>query len=195
MDLQIVDNADVVEPVTLAEAKSYMQIDADYSANDADITMSITSARKRLEAFLNIGLVKREITVFWGGNEIELPLSPTGEITSVLRGGTALSTDDYYVIKMPANRIGINSACGLSGEWFYSLSGYVEFTPINVANTDVYSCVYQTGYESLDNKPDLKQAIMAECAHLYKLRGLPVSDVIGPNAAILASSYSRNLIL
>lgn len=193
MDVQIVDLEIVTEPITINEAKAYLQIDADYASNDNDIALTLSTARKRLEAFLNIGLVNRKITVFWGGYELELPLSPNGDILTVKKGSTQLNENDYSVLNLPAKRISINSIGGLSGNWFYSLSGQVEFTALSQANTDVFSCEYNTGFTDLP--ADLKQAILAETAHLYKLRGEPVVDIISPNASLLANSYSRNLII
>lgn len=194
MDIQIVDNQPVTEPITLAEVKSYLQIDADYSVNDFDLMIASTAARKRLEAYLNIGLVKREIIVYWDGSPIELPLSPTGNILEVLKNSEELSSEDYTLILMPANRISVNQAYACNGEWFYSIDGFVEFTPTFTAgSTDVYICRYETGYDEL--KGDLKQALQAEIAYIYQLRGEPVTDIISPNAVLLASQYSRNLIL
>lgn len=193
MDVQIVDNETVTEPITLAEAKAYLQIDADYASNDGDINLSITTARKRLEAYLNIGLVQRTITVYWGGHELELPLSPTSSITSVKKGDTDLTADDYSVLDLPAKRIRINEVCGMVGNWFYSKFGYAEFTPIHTENHAVYICEYITGYETLPS--DLKQAILSEVSYLYKLRGEPITDLVSPNASLLANSYSRNLTI
>jgi len=65
--MQIVDTETVVEPVTLAEVKSFSRIDADYASDDNDLSMAMITARKRIEAYLNIGLVKREVTVYWDG--------------------------------------------------------------------------------------------------------------------------------
>ena len=193
MDIQIVDTQTVTEPITLAEAKAYLQIDADYASNDNDINTCLISARKRLEAYLNIGLVQRTVTVYWGGHELELPLSPTVSITNVKKGSDTLTTNDYSVLDLPAKRIMVNSASGLNGDWFYSINGSVEFTPTSQDNNTVYTCEYVTGYDTLPG--DLKQAILAECSYLYKLRGEPVTDLISPNALMLASSYSRNLVL
>lgn len=194
MDIQLVDNATVTEPISLTEAKAYLQIDADYASDDNQIMIALTTARKRLESYLNIGLVRREVIVYWNGKPIELPLSPTGDILEVKKNDEILLPANYTLIKMPANRIAINEAYSYAGQWFYSIDGYVEYTPTSQSMcTDVYVCRYETGYEELKN--DLKQAILAEASHLYNLRGLPITDVVSPNAAILASSYSRNLTI
>lgn len=193
MDVQLVDNETVTEPISLEEAKAYLQIDADYSTTDDDVTLALTAARQRLEQYLNIGLARREVKVYWDGRQIELPLSPNGDIVSVKNGDDTLATTDYTVVNLPAKRVSVNSATCWNGSWFYSLSGYVEFTPSNTPNNTVYECTYQTGYETLPTA--LKQAILAETTYLFNLKGSPVTDVISPNAAMLANGYSRNLIL
>lgn len=193
MDIQIVDNETVTEPITLSEAKAYLQIDADYATDDNAVTIALITARKRLEAYINIGLVRREVIVFWDGRPIELPLSPTGDITEVKSGDDVILSDAYTVIPMPAKRIAINAASCLSGNWWYSLNGYVEFTPTQGQTQAVYQCKYETGYEVLP--ADLKQAILAETNYIFNLKGSPVTDLISPNAAMLANSYSRNLVL
>lgn len=189
MEFQIVDTATVTEPVTLAEAKAYMQIDADYASDDSQITLALITARKRLESYLNIGLIKRTVKLYWNGFDIELPLSPSGMITSVKKGADTVT--DYSVLDLPAKRIAVNTVSG-SGNWFYT-SSYVEFTPTYLVNNDVYVCEYETGYDVLPS--DLKQAILSECGYLYSLRGMPITDLISPNASMIAGSYSRNLIL
>lgn len=193
MDVQLVDNETVTEPVDLVEAKYYLQIDQDYASDDETIQTLITTARQRLEQYLNIGFARREVKVYWGGHELELPLSPTGDLVSVKKGADAVTADDYSVIPLPAKRIAINEVNGCAGNWFYSLNGYVEFTPTHSVNTTVYECTYQTGYEVLPKA--LKQALLAELSHLFNLRGYPVTDLVSPNAAMLASGYSRNLVL
>lgn len=198
MDIQIVDNATVVEPITLSEAKSYLQIDTDYSTDDSQITLALTSARQRLEKYLNIGLVKRAIEVYWGGHEIELPLSPTVSVASVDKSkedGTfeTLTADKYHIIPLPANRLYVKEAsCLGGGTWFYSIFGYAQFTPFyrHGHNNTVYKVAYETGYTTLP--VDLKQAILAETSYIFNLKGAPVTDLISPNAAQIASGYSRN---
>ena len=196
--MQIVDTETVVEPVTLAEVKSFSRIDADYASDDNDLSMAMITARKRIEAYLNIGLVKREVTVYWDGSVLELPLSPNGDIVSIYKNDDLdpLTTDDYHIDTYPAKKISINDICGGNIEnVFYAIDGsYVDFSlSVSSPNGDVYKVKYQTGYETLPN--DLKFALLNEIDVLYKLRGEPITDDINPNTVRMVNHYSRNLIL
>ena len=195
MSYQLEDIETVTEPVTLAEVKSFSRIDSSYSADDAQLLMSITLARKRIEAYLNIGLAKREVTVYWNGHPLQLPLSPTGIVTELTKNGDILTGDDFEIDTYPAKTITIKDVgCGWFNNPFYSINGTVTFDLVNPEhNKDVYKCTYETGYNVLPN--DLKFALLSETDVLYKLRGEPVVDLINPNTVKMVAHYSRNLIL
>ena len=193
MSYQIIDDTDFTETVTLAEVKNFSRIDADYTAFDDELTLLISAARQRIEAYLNIGLVQRSITVQWAGYPLELPLSPTGDITSVTGKGGAIAEADYTVSNYQAKRIAINSVSGGSIEWFYH-DGYVEPWTWNAAAcNEMYSVTYLTGHDELPKA--LKNAWLSEVDYLFKMRGMPDLDQISQTAAVLVSSYSRNPIL
>lgn len=197
MQYQIVDEADVTEPIDLADQKVYMGYDIYYAVPDNDISTAITAARQRLEAHLNIGLVKREIIVQWDGFTLELPLSPTGDITYVNKDGGALTTDDYVLSSYRAKTISINNVTGGGYSYFYDINGsYVEVTPINGTNAGLcamYEVKYATGYETLPQ--GLRLAIMAQADAILKLKGMPPSALVSPNAALLSNPWNRNLVL
>lgn len=188
----------LTEPISLAEAKAYIQIDADYSGNDDVIQTAISTARIRLEQYLNVGLINRNVEVQWNGREIKLPLYPNGAIVSIKINEETdpLEPSLYTVSRGRSKKILINSkACFGAGNWFYSINGYVEFTPSQseTIDNDLYTCVYNTGHEALPL--GLKQAILAETSYIFNLHGSPVTDLISPNAKLLANGYSHNLIL
>lgn len=195
MSFQIIDNETVIEPVTLPEAKAYMQVDADYASDDATINLALTSARIRLEQWLNVGLVQRDVKVIWDGRPLALPLIPIGDVSGVTKNAETepMLPADYTVSGYPKS-ISINSlTCGNFSYW-YSITGNVEITQIgNPLSTDYYTVTYQAGYDILPGL--LKQALLAEADYIFKLRGLPPTDIISPNAVQLASGYSNNLIL
>lgn len=195
MSYQLVDTADVTEPISLELQKAYSRIDATSSIEDPELAIMITTARVRLEQYLNIGLAKREVELQFDGRPVEMPLSPTGDIVSVKDGDTVLTTDDYTTTKYNAKTIWVNSVIGSNCEFFYEINrSFIEiwqcasFTP-----TTMYSCIYETGYDVLNNT--LKQALLAECDFIYQLKGQPITALVSPNAAQLAAGYSRNLIL
>jgi len=197
MEYQLIDDEEVTEPVSLAEVKAYSQIDTDYSLNDATINILITTARVRLEQYINIGLAERNVTLQWQGGLIELPLSPNGAIVSLKdKDGEDVATDDYTVSAFQNKKIFVNSIYGGDYNYWYSiLTNRVTITPWPrcIDLSVIYTLVYTTGYDVIPKA--LKQAMLAEVDHLLQLRGLPVTDLISPNAAMLANGYSRNLIL
>lgn len=193
----IIDTEEITEPVTVAEQKAYSMIDADYASNDVQIGINITTARQRLEQYLNIGLADREITVIWNGTLLELPLQPIGYITDVFKNDDIypLTTDEYSVYGYP-KKIYIKPSDNNNFNVFYNSNGIAEVTLNNfVCETDFYKVVYNAGYAPEDLPASLKRAIMAEADYIYKLAGMPPTDLISPNAALLAQGYSRNLVL
>ena len=196
MSFQIIDNAAITEPVTLTEAKAFMRIDADYSSDDADINILITSARLLLESHLNVGLAQREVLVIWNGCTLELPLTPNAEIVSVFKNddATELPDTDYTVTGYNKKTIGINSIGNGNFDYFYRLDGFVEISaPDGFSNADYYKVNYVTGYEVLPAL--LKQSLLAQIDFMYKNRGLPNGNLIGVGALKLANMYSNNLVI
>lgn len=201
MTYDLIDEEEVTEPVTLAELKSYLQIDADYSSDDGVLNNALTTARKRLESYLNVGLVNRDVVVQWDGCEIKLPLFPNGEVTEVTKNDDTdpLDADKYTVTRGRSKSIFINGLFDnpLNYSFFYPFGGQgVEIWETSETSSgvpDLYSVSYSTGYADLPI--DLKQALMAEASYLFNLRGEPITDIISKNAALIAGNHSKNLIL
>lgn len=194
-NIQDVDS-DFEEAVTLDEVKAYMRIDADYSREDFELLTFIGAARERLEQFLNVGLAYREVKLEWNGNPIKLPLSPNGTIVSVTdKDNVAVPTDDYTVSSGSDKLIYINSLNSGGIEWFYSIDrSYVEpWSFTDAVNEDIYTAIYNTGYESLPK--GLKLALLAQVDFMYKNKGLPESVNIAPYALMMAKGYSKNLVI
>lgn len=185
------------EPVTLTEAKAFMRIDADYSSDDDQIELAISTARERLELHLNVGIVNRDITIEWSGCPLKLPFTPNFEIISVEDKDGVLSPDKYTAKGISSKVIYVGSEHSSDFDYFYSMNNsFVEVTLKNgfLRDEQVYKVKYNTGYK--DNLPKaIKQSVLAETDYIYKLQGSPVTDVISPNAALLSAPYSKNLIL
>lgn len=71
------------EPITLAEARTYLKVD--YSDEDSLITMIISGVREQVEAFTGLGIVARTIEYFDDeiADEITLPYPEHLAITEV----------------------------------------------------------------------------------------------------------------
>lgn len=83
LDIQILEiKGD--EPVTLAEAKAYCRVDADYTGEDALISDLISSSRSAIEMWANISLIEKRIQVFSDTDKtLCLPGSPVIVIESI----------------------------------------------------------------------------------------------------------------
>lgn len=194
---QIIDNESVTEQVTVDQQKLFSNMDLDYAITTPDVTIAITAARQRLEAFLNIGIVNRDVIVQWSGCPLELPLSPTGAITYIKKDGEELVEDDFTVNAYQDKTVYINDISGSGISYFYHQgSDCVEIWSGNVLASDasMYEIKYNTGYDN--NCPaDLILALKSEADYLLKMKGQTPLVVISPNAAYLAKRHSRNLVL
>lgn len=199
MSYQIIDSPDITEPITLAEQKAYSRIDADYSSEDSDLSGLISAARAVIEGWLNVGLANRDVQVQWNGYPLQLPLSPNVSVATVMSDTVTLLSTDYTVSAWQNKTIAINSVGSTGIEWFYAQDNsyvthwtwYID----NVTTGTVYTVTYNTGYTSELLPKALKQAIMAQVDWMYKNRGEPNASSVCPQAVLLASSYSRNLVL
>lgn len=72
-----------IEPITLAEAKTYLKVD--YADEDSLISMLISGVREQVEAFTGLGIVARTIEYFNDEipDEIVLPYPEHSSITEV----------------------------------------------------------------------------------------------------------------
>ena len=91
------------EPITLSEAKAYLQIDSGITGNDTLITSLIKAAREKLERVGNLSLIDRTVTVLVDMKDrisFELPYCPLNSITSVTEksvdGDTVLASGTGY---------------------------------------------------------------------------------------------------
>lgn len=197
MSYQIKVVTDVAtEPVNLAEVKAWCRIDDDYVSDDVQLTMLMTSARDILEQQTNIGFAVRTLELQWPGTPVEMPLSPTGAITSVKdKDGNTVATDKYTVTGYQAKSIWVNAVCGSgSPQFFYGIDQTVSLWAWDERKCeDLYKCVYSTGYDVCP-KP-LKQAILTQIDYMFKQQGMPSNSIVSEQALLLCNGYSRNLIL
>lgn len=163
-----IDRATVTgaEPITLAEAKTYLRIGFD--DDDALITEKITEAREWAENVAGISIVQRNVacTIHMGSpcRSLELPYGPViGEIAGASNEDPEIVLQDKNIMKGPFPRI--TGVCGL---WDVNYSaGYTE-VPVG-----------------------LKQVILAKIADLYENRGDTDTSNYGRVAAFRLKTYKR----
>ncbi len=179
----VLHTAPASEPITLAEAKSYLRVDS--SGDDALITSLISTARKLCEEHTQRALMTQTYQLFldaledvednlWEGmrtgpyinyykNYIELPMPPVVSISHIKTyddndTATTFASDNYYVdnARQPA-RVVLRT-----GETFP--------TALRVANA--IEVKYVTGYASANAVPEpIKFAIYQVLTYLYEHRG------------------------
>lgn len=154
------------EPVSLDDAKSYMNVD--YSEKDSIIQQLIVAARQILEAKYDIGIKGKTLQVVLDNScgDIELPGYPIGIVTGVNESGdaiaiTTIGTDIKY-IKSPC-------ACYLK-----------------VSYTSGYAVVSDIPYV-------LRNAIKQQVLWMYEHLGdEDMMDKVCPMAAMSLKPFRRN---
>ena len=83
-------NPPPAEPVALAEAKAFLRLDHD--EEDQLIETLILSARERLEAYLNIAMIKRPMRIALpAGGTIKLPRWPVVSVDKITANGETIN--------------------------------------------------------------------------------------------------------
>jgi uncharacterized phiE125 gp8 family phage protein len=164
LDIEFND-AGIVEPVTLSEAKDFCKIDI--GSDDALITALITAAREMCEAYTGVGFVERELTAVLNNSngDIYIPYGPTVEILSV--------TDENDNTLVLGNG--------------YRLSG-ISFKRLETPRLTNITINYIAGYGALPEV--LKTAVLNQVYYMYDNRSQGVDD-IGPIAKSLLNIYRR----
>lgn len=170
--VKLVTPADA-EPVTKAEAKLWLRIDEHQVDEDALILSLIRRARERFEAITNRSCLIQEYAFapseqIDSGCAVPLPVAPLVSVVSIKgyqtsdaddAGGTAMSTDGYYVDTMSE----FGRVVPVSG--FTYPIGTREINPVIFRFTAGYSSM-TTGV------PDsVKTEIKSLVARLYEHRG------------------------
>ena len=100
-------NTPPVNPVlTTAEAKAFMRLAASFTTDDTAIDNLVTTATKKVEAYLNRSLITQTLEAYFSsyGAEIYPPNGPIQSVTSVTQisrdnNETVLTNDSDYYLK------------------------------------------------------------------------------------------------
>jgi len=164
LDIQF-DDENILEPVTLTEAKNFCKIDI--STDDDLINVLITAARQMCEAYTGVGFVEHNaVAVLNNSNgDIYIPYGPMIAINSVVNDqGTTLVLDTDYTI------------------------GGNEFKRLRTPHENNITIDYTTGYTTLPEA--LKTALLNQVYYLYDNRAVGTDD-ISPIAKIILNLYKR----
>jgi len=169
----------IIEPITLAEAKEFMRIDADYDFDDSIINIIIAANREFLEGELGLSLVPKT------GLKYKFTKPCCGQCVNT------------YIPYGPVNDI---SATYITDNQPYTLenAGADEYYPYYRLTNSV-NILYDAGDWEGNFPAGLKMALLMLTATNYENRenfvvGQTVNEVT-QNAMQLAFKYSRNLYL
>jgi len=180
LGLDVKINSDIsTEPVTVAEMKSYLNID--YSTWDTLLGLLISSARTKLERFTGCSFGTKTLVSTFNqvANNVEIPYGPIQSITSINSIDEAgvktllVAGTDYLVI----------------GNSFKNISFYNN-------NLGPIEIIYVAGYTTLPK--DLKIAIMKQVGMDFEFRenvmDSSYTTELSNGAKQFASSYRRILM-
>jgi len=179
MEIKVINDV-TTEPVTLAEIKSWCQIDADYAAEDSTLTLICKGARERLEKELNLSLAQKNLLCQWSGDTMYIPYGPVNSITGVTSSTDLINPIPYseYGLDFPTISLGVDDC-------------YIIY-PVGYLGARLYNLTYSAGYTTLPSA--LKQALLIQIDYELKGRGMPDID-LSPDALRKAAIYSRNLAI
>lgn len=139
----------ITEPVSLVEAKAWCQID--FSDQDALLTSMITGARKSIEAFINLFLVTKSVTV-------DVTTTKCNEVVTLpyCKGVTSVNVNQLADDDSPTTL--------QSG-----LDYYLRGNTIRINQEGRFAISYTTVPGTIPQ--DLQEAIKMEIAERYASRG------------------------
>jgi uncharacterized phiE125 gp8 family phage protein len=148
-DFSAIPIAPVVEPVTLAEAKSYCRVTTD-AENDL-FAILIKSAREAVEVATGLSLVPKDITTYFNNisGNFDIPFGP-------------IDISTFELFDMEQNGLEITGTnLQLIGD---------EFPKLDYPRWGNLKATYEAGYTTIPT--DLKLAILDQISYDYENRGL-----------------------
>lgn len=143
------------DPVTVDEAKEWLNIDVDFTADDTLISNMITACMEMLERESGYNFFAKTCRATFSsvGKSVQLPYPPVTSITSV-----KYLKDDFTTETLTA------------GEIYQLVNGLLEFNTNNLLNYPI-EVVYVSGYTASNIPEQLKQALKRSISYNYEHRG------------------------
>ena len=144
-DFSAVPIAPIVEPVTVAEAKSYCRVSSD--SEDALFAILITSAREAVEVATGLSLIPKNVVTYFNnvGGNFELPFGPVFidsiELFDMGQNGIQIQPADYILVGDRFPKLVFPKYADLKAEY---IAGYGEVpTDLKLAILDQISYDYE----------------------------------------------------
>ena len=175
----------LAEPVTLQEAKDFMEID--FSDFDTLITRLIKQARISSELFTGLSYGKKEFELVSNQSKVQIPYAPFGELLTIVdKDNVSISTENYSIFGLDRPIITVGMTCRpLDYDPYWDILG----TALRSYNqwTITYYAGYYDSYSGDSTLPeDLKSAICMRVETAFKYRADATDEQV--NKAITTST-------
>ncbi len=187
------------EPVTLAEVKEWLRIDATSYDNDNVLNTLIASCREKLEGYLGVYFGVKSVEVQLTGSVLKLPYGPTQSVNYVERVFTddPYSDTEYQLKGLDYKTIFIGQQSAQIVWWYPANMGlpYIQsgWWPFNNLCVPVYNIYYTTGYLVLPKL--LKNALLLQIDYQFKNQGKGDMFDLCPAAMEIANRFSQNNVI
>ena len=173
------------EPVSLQEAKTFMEID--FTDFDTLITRLIKQARISSEIYTGLSYGKKEIELVSNQAKVQIPYGPFAELLTITdKNNNPISTQNYHIFGLdrPVLTVGLTEL-PLNYDPYYDILG----TALRTYNE--WKITYYAGYfdssSNLSTLPeDLKSAICMRVETAFKYRADATDEQV--NKAITTST-------
>lgn len=184
-----------IEPITLAEAKNYLQID-DFTDDDALINDLIKAARVDTEKFLNVGLIEQTVKQYYNdwennavyGSSLRLSLSPVLSIESIQYVDTDGATQTLASTEYQTDLV--NLPCHI-------YAGYNKTLPtVRTQTVNAVTVTYKVGYgtTAADVPRNIKNAMYLMIRDWYDNRENPVREKMHTAARNILAKVRRQYL-
>jgi uncharacterized phiE125 gp8 family phage protein len=175
----------IAEPVTLAEAKTFMEIDFDDF--DALILRLIKQARISSEIYTGLSYGKKEIKLVSDQSKVQIPYGPFGELLTIVdKDGVAISSTNYSLFGLDRPILTVGLTClPLNYDPYYDILGTALRT-YNEWTITYYAGYYDTSSYLSTLPEDLKSAICMRVETAFKYRADATDEQV--NKAVTTST-------
>jgi hypothetical protein len=175
----------IAEPVSLQEAKTFMEID--FTDFDTLITRLIKQARISSEIYTGLSYGKKEIELVSNQAKVQIPYGPFGELLTIVdKDGAAISSTNYSLFGLDRPILTVGLTClPFNYDPYYDILG----TALRTYNewTITYYAGYYDSSSNLSTLPeDLKSAICMRVETAFKYRADATDEQV--NKAITTST-------
>jgi hypothetical protein len=159
----------ITEPVTLQEAKDFMEID--FSDFDTLILRLIKQARISSELYTGLSYGKKEIELVSNQSKVQIPYAPFGELLTIVdKDGAAISSENYNLFGLDSPIITVGMTC-----LPFNYDPYYDILGTALRSYNQWSITYYAGYydaytDDSTLPEDLKSAICMRVETAFKYR-------------------------